>query len=280
MAFESGTATNYRDLLDKVRLFLTTNAALVSAGQAWTQLRWTSDATSQELLLRAPGLAGLDEIYCGIRSYQDLAADSFNFACRGYTGYVAGVAFASQPGASGERHLSLWNAAIPYWLVANGRRMILAAKVSSRYMWMHLGFITPYARPNQLVYPFLLTGNADLGGYRWSACVTNWSTLIRRAENDWNASFQFWPSWPPDSRYLNMGPAPGDVYPLTAILAWETGGIAGTPKNIYGEIDGLFHVNGQNNPSENIVVVNGVNHLVIQDVANAGVGNYVALRLQ
>ncbi|HDR1739201.1 TPA: hypothetical protein QB555_002208, partial [Pasteurella multocida] len=38
MAYETGTAQNERDLLDKINTFLTTNEELVRDGQAWTML--------------------------------------------------------------------------------------------------------------------------------------------------------------------------------------------------------------------------------------------------
>ena len=67
--------------------------------------------------------------------------------------------------------------------------------------------------------------------------------------------------------------SPGNVYPLTAIVLYD-----GTA--LYGEIDGLYHVSGFSNASENIVTIDGVNHLVLQDVATTGIGNYLALRLE
>src|SRR5690606_34479125 len=68
MAFEIGTATDYRDLLDRFHAFITTNPDLVAANQQWQALRWTTDAQNKELILKAPGLAGTEEIYCGIRT--------------------------------------------------------------------------------------------------------------------------------------------------------------------------------------------------------------------
>lgn len=41
MAYANGTATSYLDLLDKLRLFATTNSALVAASDQWAVERWT-----------------------------------------------------------------------------------------------------------------------------------------------------------------------------------------------------------------------------------------------
>lgn len=43
MAYEIGTATNFKNLFDKAVAFLTTNATLVAAGQAWEVLRRYTD---------------------------------------------------------------------------------------------------------------------------------------------------------------------------------------------------------------------------------------------
>ena len=61
MAFEIGTASDYRDLLDRFHAFLTTHPNLVAAGQQWQALRWTTDAATKELILKAPGLAGAED---------------------------------------------------------------------------------------------------------------------------------------------------------------------------------------------------------------------------
>lgn len=48
----------------------------------------------------------------------------------------------------------------------------------------------------------------------------------------------------------------------------------------YGVMDGVYSAPGQGNAVENIIVLNGVNHLVVQDVFRTDVRNYWALKLE
>jgi len=75
MAFETGTALNLPDFIDKLQTFLTAHPDLVSSGQAWQKLY---DVTvpasgttfeSRGLAFKAPGLGGADELFIGINTW-------------------------------------------------------------------------------------------------------------------------------------------------------------------------------------------------------------------
>ena len=174
---ETGTATNYTDLLAKLRTFLT---ATLSAPERWTELRYVTSGP-HELILQGPG-SGTDEIIVGIKTIEDGVGDYQNWKLGGFTGYLGGAPFEAQPGYSGEApgpvHFTLWNSSIPYWFIADGRRVIVVAKISTSYMWCHLGFLNTYASPGQYPYPLLIGGNLAWGNtappavtsadWRWS----------------------------------------------------------------------------------------------------------------
>jgi hypothetical protein len=262
MAYETGTATDYRDLLRRLRAFVTGSAL---GSQAWTQMRWTESATTQELILKGPGLAGADEIFVGIRSDQNAASDTYNWHIRGATGYLPLDAWADQPNASPERHMALWNQPMPYWFVADGRRIMVAARVSTRVMFIHLGFILPYATPGQYPYPLLIVGsNQDA---RWSNVFSNFAPVIRSPGGAWSESATLWPVG------TAVMPSPGNVYPLTRVVVLDSYGAL-------GEIDGLAHVSGYANATENTVTAGSATWLVLQDVAKTGIANYTALKLE
>jgi hypothetical protein len=103
MAVEIGTATGYKDLLAKLRTFLTGLAV-----NPWTSLRYTvgGGTNPDELILRAPGLAGTDQIYVGITTFENATADYFNWRLAGFTGYNAALAFGAQPGVMQKVHLT------------------------------------------------------------------------------------------------------------------------------------------------------------------------------
>ena len=178
MAVEMGTAANYLDLLDKLRIFATTNAALVAAGQQWVTKRWTQNDDNSELILCGPGLAGADAVYVGVQSYKDSTNDFYNWRLQGFTGYNAEASFHNQPGAINDSlypvpKILLWNSNISYWFVASGRRIVVVAKVSTVYEACYLGLAKPYGSPSQIPYPLIVGGSASL---ILNIAVQRWST--------------------------------------------------------------------------------------------------------
>lgn len=162
MAYEIGTATNYKDLLAKLRTFLTTGLG----ADNWTSLRYDTNlggTGEYELILQGPG-SGSDEIFVGIQTYSSVGGDYYNWKMAGFTGYSAGALFANQPGVTTGRwpRMLLWNQNIPYWFAANGRCIKVVAKVSSVYESCYMGFGLPYGLPTQFPYP-LVIGASGIG---------------------------------------------------------------------------------------------------------------------
>ena len=164
-----------------------------------TQVAWESlllleaDGTvanhfSSEAILKAPGNGGTDEIFVGMRSEYDAAAGWYNLFLNGYSGFDPNEpSWLSQPGAlpgyGATYPLSIpmvpcWNAAMPYWLVASGRSLRFAVKVSTSYEGGYLGFILPYASPGQYPYPLAVGGSlVPQDGARsaeWRYSYANW----------------------------------------------------------------------------------------------------------
>lgn len=158
-----------------------------------------------EVILKAPGLAGTDEIYTGIRSEYDTTNGWYNLFWNGYTGFdVNEQSWFQQPGALPGYGASqmccvpmtpCWNSAMPYWLVASGRSFRMAVKVSTVYGSGYLGFGLPYAQPDQYPYPLVVAGSlvpVDLGvrGPTWRYSVadyTHGSIAGPGASSTWNS---------------------------------------------------------------------------------------------
>ena len=310
MAWTTGTASNYRDLYDRLVTFLTTDAALVAAGQQWTVLRNTSDSSNQELIIKAPGLSAADNIYCGLRTSENAPSGYWLWDLQGFIGYNGANTFANQPGAipgSWIPRLALWNQPIPYWFVANGRRVVVVAKVSTVYEAAYLGFVLPYATPGQYPYP-LLVGGSMTGerGYLYSNTSSNHrhftdpgetqqnnaytACMLRAPGGDWRA---YQNAYNPSSEQRYDGPRqvwPKNVrnmveerqaldgsYVLTPLMLSDYSSAA--DHNLVGELDGCYHVSGFGNAAENLVTVAGVDHLVVQNVYRTAQREYWALRL-
>jgi len=205
MAYEIGTASDYKDLLNRLRLFLVDpTRAVASAGtgideidpmpsnEVWTVKSFDTNYDSDngyELILQGQGVNNSEEIYVGIQTYYNSGDDYYNWRLQGYTGYSALADFDTQPGAMTDApnynpKVCLWNSTIPYWFIGNGRRFAMIAKVSTVYECLYMGFLLPYGIPNQIPYPLAIGGSSV--GYESDA--KRWSGLAYEHRNYYDTS--------------------------------------------------------------------------------------------
>lgn len=312
MAFQTGTATNYLDLYDQFVTFLTTTLPLA---ERWTVLASeinpvTITNGTRLTYLRAPGLSGTDEIFSILYAYESVAGDYYNIAVRGSTGYLPADIYSAQPGVSAPVYALMWNSSIPYWFIGNGRRAMIVAKVSTVYQVMHMGFITPYASPNEYPYPHFV------GGTWGSTSTTRWSesgplhrgffsagntgetagssgAKLRVPDGSW-VNFQnyistntdiassggprIWPHsmWAGSSTAFAQGLRfSGTGYALYPCILWRDGG----SHALFGEIEGVFAVSGFANAAENLINISGVDYLVVPSIFRSTPEQYAAFRL-
>lgn len=154
---------------------------LLDSVQSGTAVAWSSillleadgvtvaNHFGSEVILKATGTAGADEIFTGIRSEYDASAGWYNLFLNGYTGFdPADNNWFTQPGSlstfeSGQSRVvpmvPCWQSAMPYWFSASGRSFRMGLKVSTSYESAYLGFILPYATPGQYPYPLAVAGS-------------------------------------------------------------------------------------------------------------------------
>lgn len=182
MAYEIGTAQNYLDLMDRLRLFVTDPyRAMESAGtdideidpiaiaDVWTVKRWDTDWDGDggyELILGGPGVSGVDDILVGMQSWKVTAVGAYNWCLAGFTGFSAAADFLDQAGSHSATktnmpQMLLNNGSMKYWFFANGRRICGVAKVGGTYYAaFYLGYILPYGTPAAFPYPLAIGGSA------------------------------------------------------------------------------------------------------------------------
>ena len=252
----------------------------------YTTLRYDTSGAAHELIMHAPGLTGTEDIYWGIRTYQDSGADYYNLLAGVFTGYVAGNTFDTQPGA----YLAgcpAHNNRIDYWLTLNGQRLALAMKVGTPvYESLYLGKFLPYARPSQ--YPYPVVCGAMLNGAAATRFSETTHDFYQRGGANARAGLRTPAGWispwcfPWGNAYLtgnSGGPTNAQLrdsnaqYPLTPIELHDNSA------NLYGTLDGIYHVSGFNNAVENTLVIGGVTYVVMQSVARTGHVDYYAMRL-
>jgi hypothetical protein len=255
----------------------------------------------KQLLMKAPGLSGTEEIFVGIVPYESVTSDYYNWAIMASLGHNASADYGGQPYKSGDMRIYLWNDPIPYWFVANGNRVIMIARVDSTYQIMYLGKFLPYMLPNQYPYPVLVCGTHNSAGSRYSSVNYDfssilhpgagcqmyyvdgtWKTVKNRYEqsgySQWTEGVNVWPT----------AQLSGSMNILDGALSWPDGGYTLLPlilemntpvSNVLGEVDGIMWVSGHQNASENIINVGGQDYLVVQDVWKQNRRDYMAVRL-
>ncbi|MDN6856983.1 hypothetical protein QO207_10325 [Pseudomonas sp. CAN2814] len=266
-----GTLAHY-NMLQQIRDFASANG--------WTVLRYNTVPANRELIMKAPGLSGEEDIYVGFRTYQDASADYYNLVAAAFTGYLSSSTFDAQPGAmlSG---VPCHNNRVDYWLTLNGQRLALAMKVGTPvYESVYLGKFLPYAMPDQYPYPVIAAGMLDgVPATRFSD--TTHSMPYKGTRPNMRMRFNSGVWLQPD-----CNPWFGNTITGAVTQARDTGGnYALTPvvlsdaNGVYGELDGIFHITGFNNAVENTLVIGGVTYVVIQDVGRNGFSDYYALRM-
>ena len=87
MPYSIGTSTNgHYDLLADIRTFV---EATLPVAERYTVMRAVSTGDDHEVIWKAPGLSGTEEIFFGIKTYQSVSSDYYNFKVGVFTGYVA-----------------------------------------------------------------------------------------------------------------------------------------------------------------------------------------------
>jgi hypothetical protein len=142
---------------------------------------------------KALGNDGLQEIIVGVHPFENAGVGWFDWRLQGFTGYSGNtVGFFSHPGAcvdeaSGNRGpiLALWDQAMDYWILVNGRRVVLIAKVGAGYEAMYLGLIEPFADPSPSSWPLPL---AVGGSMAWTSEPSSTDTDFKYSNTAWQHS--------------------------------------------------------------------------------------------
>lgn len=295
--------------------FTTTRGSLSTEGQAWDLMR----STSTELLVKGKGLGGTDEIYVNLFAYANPTSDIYNLIIRGAAGYVSANVWDNQPGQSPKIGLSLWNDPMKYWFIANGRRFIIVAKVSTFYVSGYFGLMLPYGTPGQYPYPLVIGGNLPNSESAYQNVNYSWPN--ERNTNYWtprniHSNHQYYPtsdvsntvlywhdgSWidftngysnSQSNGFYDFSSADSWINNIMPVVpTWIRENLDGTyeliphtlvtskpSESLAGELDGSFFVTGFSNGSENTVTVGADTYLVVQNVYRNAVRDFAAIKL-
>lgn len=295
MAYETGTATDHDDLLDKLIAFLTTALA---SGQLWTVLADQTEDDQRCVYLRGPGLAGTDNIYVGIRVLTDDDGIVYHWELRGMAGYTSGAAFEEHVGVSSAYYMPLYKTSMTYHFFATGRHFKVAALVEST-VWAncYAGFILPYALPSEFPYPLFIGANSSLSTERYNSEAATYRAFwqpgaassskggcgLRFVSGEWlefsstadSSPMYYGRVWPYYNSVLPMAENIDASQNIIPVLLYTAGwsGVA------LGEIDGVGYIAGHNTtPGDTITDDNGDEWVVFNGCAQSGLGNQAAFK--
>jgi hypothetical protein len=152
MAWTTGTATDYADLLDELRAYLVT--------QGWVTQNFVPGtiAGGGELITRGPGVDSDRRVFVEIRT-ENPSAGVFSWRMRGATGYVAAAPEGTNPGVMlTPVYANLVGTTISYWFFVNDRRFIVVAKSGTTYASLYAGFFLPWGTPTAYPFPLYISG--------------------------------------------------------------------------------------------------------------------------
>lgn len=263
-----GTLAHYK-MLEKIR-------DVAVASTFWEVMRYDTSIANRELILKGNGYTGTEEIYVGVRTYQDASADYYNLCVATFTGYVPSNTFDTQPGIrlSG---VPAHNKRIDYWLTVNPQRIACCMKVGTPvYEHFYIGKFFPYARPSQYPYPIVCAGMLNgATATRFSDAAHSMPYKGNRVNLGmrFNTGVYLTPETHPWNNNYLAGTTQlrdtNDSYPLLPVILNDANGI-------YGELDGIRYISGFNNVVENTC---GSDWVVMQDVSRTGFTDYIALKL-
>lgn len=153
MAYTSGTATNYHNLMDVLKTYL--------VSQGWTVLSYTLGTTltdSSELHIQFPGVNTFNGVL-NIRTEFNTGSGFYGWESSVSKSYNPSFVWGSQVDESPSVFTNMWDQSIGYWMYVNDRRVILSLKVSSVYASAFWGMFLPFATPDEYNYPYYIGSN-------------------------------------------------------------------------------------------------------------------------
>lgn len=307
MAYSNGTASNYLDLVGRLRDFIVSDPALVSAGQAWTLLSGPSSGTpaaTDELVFSGPGLAGNDDIRVGLKFYANAGLGYYNVGVVGLT--TSGVAdIETQPGASTPHWMLLLNSPMAYWFIANGRSFKVVVRAGANYPQMYAGFILPEHLPDDWPYPLFVgacawdrvasnssdtpSNSAYWNGVSEGTIVTAratgslcdagrmWRPVSNRSTGSSDTSHVHTGHWYAPFFNQTLRQSLTDQPILSQGLLFSNDTTIG--RNTYGRFDGVFYLPSFGSTPEQVIAVDGTQYLAVPNVFRTTDGDYSAYAL-
>ncbi|WLJ71198.1 hypothetical protein [Sphingomonas phage Birtae] len=309
MAFTTGNATDYRDLLDKLRAYLVANG--------WTVNDFALGATlldKSRLYVTGPGQVGGQEVNVSIDTEANSGTNAYAWRVCGHPDYDPVLPFGQQLNNSPLHYFLLWPNAMSYWFYVNDRRFVVIAKIGVYYMSMYAGFFLPYALPEEYPFPYFIgaTTNyldvynrfnsglrtfcdpgAGAASYMERAGVS-WQSILNAGYSDNNSDYYYgvgnegaciWPYRNPmvEDDFNASGEIAWSFFRLLRPLAngkmpmWQAHVVDVANETVAGTLDGVFVTGGFNRVPEQIVTIDAQDYRLFININRNTPKHYFAI---
>ncbi|MGF1688699.1 hypothetical protein L4C36_18775 [Photobacterium japonica] len=183
MAWEKGTASGYRDLLEKLKIFASANG--------WMVERWVKDAVDptqpaygvDELIMSSTGESGLEKIYVGFKTQFNASTDIYNLVMYASPLFSVGSPLEEQPSKSPTHVMYLWQNNIEYVFCLDNDHIKIAAQVSTTTRAAYLGKLRAYCSLGHWSRQVVCFGEGDSLTGRWSSQGDSYGLFQRFLKN-------------------------------------------------------------------------------------------------
>lgn len=308
MAFTSGTATSWSDLLDALHAFVTGDP--LTPGRDWTeqlalQTSVRSGAPYREVVYKNIGISGTETILVGISENVTMPGWYLN----SYVTWITDQDWWDNGGCSNEYPvLALIASNLPYWFVSNAQRIMGVVKCGSVYQSFYLGFANRLADPDSYPFPYYVAGSCgstydvpydDITNFTqfcisprisWSGAETGYSPecacqVVSPANIYFSAMAEY--------DRLRMLPFPYHYKPSTW-SAWsnkigrDTNGrwmiypvyASSMSHGVLFALDGMAWIPGKNLQAEDELNVGGDRWLLFPNCFRTSTGNFMAMKTE
>ncbi|QDP52368.1 MAG: hypothetical protein Unbinned4162contig1001_68 [Prokaryotic dsDNA virus sp.] len=284
MAYTNGTATDYLDLMDKLRAFASANG--------WTVERWNNPAPADpakpmeadyELFLYSNG-DGSDNIYCNFGA--DYSNSSYKWLMSNTPNTGAGTVDA-QPSANPETYVYLWQNSIDYYFFCDAYHIKGIMQVSGTSHCFYMGRIKPYCSKGH--WPIQLTcfGEGVDSSLMWnsqSAGLSNMASIERYSTPSEVGQFLRFADGIWHTPYLTY---PNDIlFRSTDMVASPSGKVPSFPYTFYnkdlgmvGELFGVYGIFLDDVGTFTQLDIDGKTYITCQNVYRTGPNHMIAMEL-
>lgn len=280
MAFIQSTASNFNDLINKIKLDLVANN--------WVNLIDSVISSSRELYFKN----SVTDVIIGFKEVSS-SPDYFNLLLNSINSYSGSFDFYNQIGSiphfpentvitsNSMPVLSLINTPMNYWAFIDNDRLILVVKCNTSYNSCYLGRFEQFGSPSQYPKPIFVGGNATSSTMlNSSTASTNECFIYENSEKRSNAGARFrkynadWLNISNGSSTLDTGF--GAIYPTNSLgilnsyttdLTYDLESIIlYSDESACGELKNIFWVNGRGLSAEAEILINGDYYLIFPNI--------------